>query len=277
MAREDSIELISLDGELLSAILTRVEAPVGLAVLVHGITSEKNESGFYTELAAQLAKRGISSIRADWRCHGANHLPSRELSLSGMVNDIAQAANAVRRANPDVAPITSLIAASFGGGASALWAARDAASLKSVVLLAPVLDYAADLFRSGQWKNGELTEAGQRELRETEQIETGTLPVGRAMVNDIPNQQIPAAIAAIRCPKTIFHGTEDSDVSIELSRPFQRDPFNCALIEVPGVDHGFVKPGTDFDHPETRENHRRLLPNIAERVASDLRDARSHK
>jgi hypothetical protein len=273
LGTEESFQFRSLDGERLTATLSLPKgSSKGYAILVHGITSERNEAGFYTEMAKQLRERGIASIRADWRCHGDNKLPSSELSLSGIINDInAASREAAHRLDPQGEHSISVVAASFGGGAAVLWASTHEERIKSLVLLAPVLDYSADLFRHAQIdENWYLSETSVEQLATEGQVPTSSLPIGRAMINELPFSDVPKAIRETTIPITVFHGEADSDVFIDYSRRYCKEEFGCHLIPVPGVDHGFIKPGTDFYHPESQENHRQIIPRIVEVVASSL-------
>src|SRR5690242_21923875 len=84
----------SYDGTQLEGTLARPSCPEGrpLALLVHGITSSRNEYGLFSGLAAHLLQKDILSFRFDYRCHGVNQQPMEALTLSGIVNDIEAAA-----------------------------------------------------------------------------------------------------------------------------------------------------------------------------------------
>src|SRR5580765_5583595 len=63
-----------------------------VVILVHGITSSRDEFGLFSGLAAHLAREGRPSFRFDYRCHGKSDLPIEELTLAGIVNDVESAA-----------------------------------------------------------------------------------------------------------------------------------------------------------------------------------------
>lgn len=65
-----SSEKICLDGNGLAAVLCTPAQPKALALLVHGLTGDKDQKGRYVELAELLAEKGISSLRFDMRGRG---------------------------------------------------------------------------------------------------------------------------------------------------------------------------------------------------------------
>ena len=56
-----------------------------VAVLVHGITSSRDEFGLFAGLAEHLSGEGMPSIRFDYRCHGRNARPIEEMTLCGVI------------------------------------------------------------------------------------------------------------------------------------------------------------------------------------------------
>jgi alpha-beta hydrolase superfamily lysophospholipase len=269
---EQEFVFTSIDGQLLTATVVLPQDSIqGAAILVHGVTSERSESGFYTSLARDLATKGIASIRADWRCHGSNALPTSELTLAGIVNDIEAAYAAFRTRYPTRGGESPLVvvAASFGGGVAAVWAARSIAEIRGIVLLAPVIDYAADLFRDGEIdSNGYLAQPAVGRLNSSGSIPTTSVPVGRALVNELPHFRVLEALSSASLPITIFHGDADTDVPISSSETVCEQIRSCNLIAIPDVDHGFVVPGTDFDAPETQAIHSSVIPRIAQTVSA---------
>ena len=136
---ESKLAFRSFDGtELEGTFADGQRAAVPVAILVHGITSSRDELGLFSGLASYLAGKGMSSLRFDYRCHGGSNLPIERMTLSGIVNDIESAALAgLAKA---AASSVSVIGMSFGGGLAAFWAGTTSVAVSSVVMLAPVID-----------------------------------------------------------------------------------------------------------------------------------------
>jgi alpha-beta hydrolase superfamily lysophospholipase len=257
----------SRDGLPLAGTLVLPEPDVRAGVLlVHGITSERHESGFYTSLADLLAEVGIASLRFDWRCHGSNSLASRDMTLLGIVNDIDAAAGLL--VEQVVGGPLAFVAASFGGGVATYWAAHRAdLNIRGAVLLAPVLDYAADLFRAGEI-DGSLyfQSAAAAVLAATGQVPTTSLPVGRGLVNELPFVSCAEAFRVAPFPITVFHGGSDHDVPLGSSQNAVDAKGDAELIVVPDVDHGFIVPGSEFVDSVNRSTHDQVIAAIRDRL-----------
>ncbi|MDQ4130653.1 MAG: lysophospholipase [Actinomycetota bacterium] len=68
MAANEHERIESIDGVSLDATRTKPEgAQRGRVLLLHGITSEKDEEGKYERLAERLARDGFESLRFSFR------------------------------------------------------------------------------------------------------------------------------------------------------------------------------------------------------------------
>lgn len=231
---------------------------------MHGITSEQHESGFYTQLADKLLESGIPSLRFNWRCHGGNPLEQSQMTLTGIVNDIHAAYESILARALTPSGKVFVVAASFGGGAAVNWASRQSCErVAGAALLAPVIDYAADLFRQGELDDDLfLTEESSKVLAENGVLPTSSLPVGRALINELPFFDCVAAVRDAEYPISFFHGGADSDVPLDSSRKYSSTNPHARLEVVPGVDHGFVVPGSGFTDGINARTHNRVTDMI---------------
>jgi uncharacterized protein len=137
--RFQSYDGTRLEGTFRSGDATRP----AVAILVHGITSSRDEFGLFSGLAHHLENEGIASLRFDYRCHGQSDLPMEAMTLTGIVNDIESAA--LLALSQTGASHVHIVGMSFGGGLTAFWAATTEIAVASVVMLAPVIDYEEDV------------------------------------------------------------------------------------------------------------------------------------
>lgn len=261
------VHFTSFDGLPLSGTLERPGGPTrGRALFVHGMTATRDEWGFFTQLAARLAGIGIASLRFDYRCHGAAAtLPSQDLSLSGIANDIEAAHAALVAQIPGEGLPEFLVGVSFGGGVSASWARRTTARLSALFLCSPVLNYLADLDKTcGDWR---------AQLAATGFLAYADMQLSRAVANEASRFDAIAVLRGLTAPVLILHGDHDNDVPIEHSRYYATtQPQRVSLIEVPGADHGFVVPGdTDVVDPDSQKNYDFVFARILERCQEILR------
>ena len=83
---ETEVSFQSFDGLTLSGTFRDADQPsqpAGWALLIHGITANREEWGFFTRLAARLASWNIASLRFDYRCHGDCRRLADDRSLIG--------------------------------------------------------------------------------------------------------------------------------------------------------------------------------------------------
>ena len=81
---ETTLQFRSFDGSSLEGTYTSgATGNNDIAILIHGITSSRDEFGLFSGLSVHLAEKGIPSFRFDYRCHGASKLPMETMTLAG--------------------------------------------------------------------------------------------------------------------------------------------------------------------------------------------------
>jgi pimeloyl-ACP methyl ester carboxylesterase len=254
---ESIIKFTTFDGLRLEGTLSVPSGkPIAAGLLVHGITSNREEWGLYSGMASSLAKFGVATFRFDFRCHGIDPTPMEQLSLGGILNDIDAAYSTLRKAVGSTHK-SFVFASSFGGGVSAIWAKQHSKEIDLCFLCAPVIDYVADIAKSaGDWKEM---------LRRDGAIDYAGNLLGRPLANEAPHYGADIAFASPMVPILIFHGTEDSDVPISLSRRYASLSENCDLIEIEGAEHGLVNPeNSDSSDPRTQANFQTVYQRVRE-------------
>ena len=229
-----------------------------VAVLVHGITSSRDELGLFSGLAEHLSSEGMPSIRFDYRCHGISKRPIEEMTLCGIVNDIEAAARAGLEKSK--ASRVCVVGMSFGGGLSAYWASVTRMLVSGVVMLAPVIDYEEDVLgQHGALVDGELSEEATGVLHKHGFVEMDDIRYGRALVNELRFITGTEGLRRLECDALIIHGDADSIVPFSSSERFAQMHERCELINIPGTDHGFgVGDDEELSSPETKEKHREV-------------------
>ncbi len=255
----------SYDGTALDGTLQPGDGGGGHVVLmVHGITSSRDECGLFSGLAERLAVDGVPSFRFDYRCHGVNKRSMTGLTLAGVVNDIEAATRAALDATG--CSQVHIVGMSFGGGLSAHWASTTRRAVASVVMFAPVLDYEEDTL--GQYRmlsDGAMTPSAARTLNRTGSLKAGGIRYGAALLNELPYFSGVKAVSRLTCPCLIVHGDADSIVPFSSSERVANENSECRLVNIPGTDHGFgVEGDEDLTSPETKQRHREVFDVVAE-------------
>ena len=247
-------EFRSLDGTLLRGTLAIPAQPSAGLVLVHGGGVTRDEGGFFTRLAGGLAEAGVASLRFDFRGHGTSGGRQEDLTLSGVANDIRSAVDHLR-ASTGVEAV-SVLGASFGGGITAMFAARHSEQVRCVVLINPLFDYKHRLIdEKPYWAHDQISPAAAEELiRDGFLAHSPSFRLGVPLLNELFWVRPDEEIRELKLPTLILHGTGDTFVPIVSSREhIRRIPGETELVEIEGAQHGIaVHDDPEYRDPQTQ-------------------------
>ncbi|MEL6301450.1 MAG: alpha/beta fold hydrolase [Pseudomonadota bacterium] len=229
------------------------EQALPLVLLVHGHGGTREEAGAFTRLAAQLAARGIASIRMDFPGCGESEEPFYNNNLTNMKADVLSAYEYVQRwAYIDLNRV-GIVGFSMGGRIAAELS-QDGERYAAMVLWAGALENGASEFTN--MLGGEAEYAALKELARTE----GYVPyetfwgqkqqLGAQWFDDLEASMPLDAIERYTGSLLLIHGQADEVVPPVVSRRAEAAAGNAAvvsLIEIPGADHGF---GLFNDQPQ---------------------------
>lgn len=250
------------DGHVVHGTLTIPQNPAAATLLVHGITADRTEWGYFDLLRDQLAEIGVASLAIDYRGHGESAYPIEHLTLSGVGLDIAAAFDLLDAAAPS-ATSRAIVGNSFGAGMSYLFGVAEA-RIDSIVLTMPVLSYVDDIGRvNDQWS--------VKQLDDPIQYSSVRLP-GIIRADFFAFDEL-IARAHTGKPLTILHGEEDTDVPFSASQRFLSiSPSDGNLIGLPGMDHCWAAPGDpDRQTLQSHENQRTAADQTVAVLRNQLR------
>jgi len=264
--QDNDVAFDSLDGFALKGTISEPHAELrGNAVIVHGITVQRDEfGGFNVRLAERLAADGFRSLRFDLRGHGESDGAYEDLTLCGGISDIAAAIRHLRGVSDE--GVIHLIGSSFGGGLAAMYAARYGETLRSLSLLNPNLDYHRSWLASDAYWNGEaVSPAGAQNLTERGWVSHGDFRVGRALLHELVHLAPAREMSSIKVPTLTLHGDADSVVPFDVAATNATTARDWKFIPVQGADHGFVTPDDeDGDSTESRNMQAAVFNSVCE-------------
>jgi uncharacterized protein len=262
--KEIPITFHSMDGFRLEGTLGLPDGSIKYAVLlVHGITVDREEDGFYTEFSRRLDSIDAATFRFDLRCHGSSEGTYEQLTLAGVVNDINSAVQEIRKQISSSIPL-SIIAASFGAGLSVYWASEYANEINTLVLLNPLLDYGKRmLFAKPFWDKNRLTDEGAETLEKQGWLPHGEFRMGRALINELLYIKPYEKMSKLELPILTIHGDKDSMVPFDIAQKYATPNNKCSFLPIEGADHGFTHPDDeDFTHPATIQFRNKVFQKV---------------
>ena len=236
-------------------------------ILLHGITTHKDEFGdFFVLLAQAFARAGIASLRIDFRGHGESAESSRKFSIASQVLDTITATTwLAERFRSRV----HLLACSFGSPPAIFASAMKPSLVATLNLICPVLDYDATFLRpTTAWASELFNEQTiQRAFSE------GTLRMNDTFVIDVKllvemNLIDPVAVLRrIASPTLIIHGEADSMVPASISQERTQGLDHVRLRLLPGMDHGYYDAEDETGQsPASERNLRRIIDEVCSHV-----------
>ncbi len=269
-----TINFSSYDGTSLVGVLTKPTGGASHALLMcHGLPSDKNEYGFYTDMSNFMAERGIASFRFDFRYNGESQKGAlSSITLSELINDV-ESAYWILRENLDINASISVVGTSCGGGVSAAWCGIFGRKISQVFLMAPVLDWVYEV--TGKQKEKCSDHFVQLAAQDVDELKSkGKLNpdvgYGYQMVNEASLFDFAREVQGLSCRITIYHGENDTVVPFDISGKYSRDLDNVDLVAISGCDHGFsVGDDDDLTSPETKDNHMLVYTDMFKRICDE--------
>lgn len=193
-------------GASLSARLDLPNGPVrAYAIFAHCFTCSKNLLAV-RRIGAELAREGIAVLRFDFTGLGSSEGEFASTNFSSNVADIQSAAEHLR----DHYRAPSILIGHSLGGAAMLAVAGDIPEAQAVVTIGAPADASHVLKNLGAGLDTIETEGAA-------EVELGgrRFRIGRQFVEDVREQAIGAAVAAMRKPLLVMHAPLDEVVGID--------------------------------------------------------------
>lgn len=235
--------VFEIEGQKLFGImhlpLNQKKAPAVL--MCHGLAGNKTgRFRIYVNLAKELAREGIASLRVDFRGCGDSDGEFSEATVNGFVKD-AQVSLDHLINHPGIDPKRIGIFGRSFGAAIALMAAHQCKTVKSIVLWAPLYD-TEQWQKKWQYFNEESTSDYERELLLSIDGQLGNLKFFDEffkldLENDLDFLQ--------NIPLLHVHGTKDATIDIQHAEKYKQKRKHShaptKFIRLDEADHDFAK------------------------------------
>lgn len=238
---EKLIKFSNLEGEKLFGIFTfpkkRKKFPA--IILVHGFSKTKSERKF-VELARELAKNGIASLRFDFSGCGDSEGKFEKMTITKEVEELTAAyLRLIKEKRVDKKRI-GIFAHSLGTVISSLfyswsylfWDKPHA--IKCLIFAAPALNQKKLIKR---WYNKDQI----KQWRKQKYLDTAKFRIGIGYLKDAIN--FTKILTLIEIPTLILHGKKDEDIPLEMAKKsFKKlETKEKKMIIIADADHSFEK------------------------------------
>lgn len=209
----------------------------GAVILAHGITVEKNEGGFYRRLANLLAKNQLTSLRFDFRGHGDSSGEFSKITIKGEINDLSAAVNLLKAIGYKK---IAIVGTSFGASVAVLYAKRKPATISSLTLLCPVLDYKRTFLEpETEWAQQWFTQKAISKAKQTGKLNLDGFHLGYNLLQEFRRFKPGETLLTLNIPTLIVHGKEDSMVPYEVAQYYGKKYQKGNFLSIQNADHGF--------------------------------------
>lgn len=197
-------------------------------ILSHGLLGDREEKGYFTELAEALHQEGFNVLSFDFSGRGRSE---GSLSIENGVDDLK---SAIKFSREKGAEKIGLIGYSMGGLIS-LKTMNDV-DVEAAFLTSPVT-------ASFDLPGGELTDFALKLFGEIPKIELGRARkvnwISRELSREFMDVDQEELLSGLEEPVKIVHGDRDRIVNVENSRRAEKLLENCELQVVEGVKHNY--------------------------------------
>lgn len=205
-----------------------------LVIICHGFSSDCN-SRLLTDIADDLEKGGIASLRFDFNGHGKSDGEFQNMTVLNEIEDL-KCVIAWAHTQAWVSDI-SLLGHSQGGVVVSMTAGElGDKEIKSVVLMAPAAVLRDDALR------GSTMGATYDPWNMTDdyvQLPFGGLKLGRAYIESAVNLPIYETALNYGGPVLVIHGTHDRIVPYTYGERYNQGYKNSSIKLIPGENHSF--------------------------------------
>lgn len=240
----------SVDGTRLVGVLNLPPQPRGFALMMHGMAVDKDEwQGFYADMAMELSRQGIGSLRFDFRGHGESGGTSLDVSIIGEILDVEASLGKLREYWKRK---VAFIATSLGAGPALITASKLEREVGSVVLIAPVLDYTLTFLRPRtEWARASFhAEAFRTMKRKGYLLLNGEFKLSPRLIEEFRWIRPYEALSSLEVPILLIHGDKDSMVPFSVSKKYFDANRGSKFVVLRHADHGFADYGDDEGESE---------------------------
>jgi pimeloyl-ACP methyl ester carboxylesterase len=233
--------LKTVDDFSISGIHTTSDRAKSVVLWLHGIAVDKDEYlGFFKQGAEHLERKGIDSLRIDFRGHGESSGTSLDFSIAGQMLDLEAAIGYLLCYYERAKLKIHVVACSFGAPPAIFMAVRRKV-FRKLVLIAPVISYKRTFLKpETEWAKEIFNTRTLLKAQKTNQLFINRdFPISMRLIEEMALIRPEIALREIRVPTILIHGDADSMVPFKVSKAASKGVRSVKLKRFHHMDHGF--------------------------------------
>lgn len=236
---EKHLKIQMKSGAELDATLLRVrEDEVACALLVHGITVDKDEGGMYSRLASDLERAGISTLRFSFSGHGESSGSDIEVNLFDQIEEL-RGVILTSGSIFDTRPLF-IIASSFGAVPTLMMDKELCKKITGLVLWNPVISVEHTFFEPElTWGVENFGLDRISKLAAGDFISVDGFRLSKKFFESLNAIRMKRLSPSDEVKTLVIHGAQDSYVSFHIAKKMCNASGSCEFSEIPNSDHGF--------------------------------------
>lgn len=237
------------DGILLSGLFEKSEqASNKCIILCHGLGVDKEEKGTFTKLPTRLANEGFHTFRFDFRGCGDSDGVNTDFTLSNALKDLKSVIIFLKTLQYNSFIV---LAASFSGGCSSIYASENPEELKGLILWNALIDYEEKINPTTDRNKKNWGQAALDSVKKYGYIERKSgFRLGKKLIEEVFSIEPWRYLIKYRGPLIFIHGTSDSFVPSSYSVKYSEQIVDSKLVLIEGAEHGFHNNDNYYDQAE---------------------------
>jgi pimeloyl-ACP methyl ester carboxylesterase len=207
-------------------------------VLCHGLGVDREELGVFTKLATQLVDEGFHTFRFDFRGQGKSTTQSGlEFSVTGELKDVHGAISYLKN---EGYKSFIIIAASFAGGAVALYSGGNPDGVEGLMMWNALIDYEEKINPTTERNKKAYGQAALDEIAEKGYwSKKDGFKFSKEAFDELYVLKPYESLLRFKKPILFIHGDKDEHVLYSDSMKYSKMMENAKLVTIKGAPHGF--------------------------------------
>lgn len=207
-------------------------------ILCHGLSVDKEELGVFTKFVPMLLEAGYHVFRFDFRGHGkSTRQEGLEYTVTGSLKDLTVVIDFLKKQGYKHFLI---LAASFSGGAVAMYSGNNPDGLEALIMWNSLIDYDEKINPTSERNKKSWGQAAKEQISEQGYIQRGRgFKFSKEAFEELYHLKPYEELIKFKKPTLFIHGDKDQHVRYEDSKKYAGMMDKAEMFTIKDAPHGF--------------------------------------